>query len=46
MVADAALWLILVLAILFLWCGCRMTRRPPKVSKNAADLPGTLDHTA
>jgi hypothetical protein len=43
MVADAALWVILAIAILFLWYGCRMTRPVP----NAVDEPSdAIDRAA
>jgi hypothetical protein len=31
MVADAALWALLVLGIAFIWCGCHYTRPAAKV---------------
>lgn len=37
MVADAALWAILLVAIAFIWCGCHFTRRPPEVAAESAE---------
>lgn len=46
MVADAALWVILLAAIAFITLGCHMTRRAPKVARDAGRLPSTLDRAA
>jgi len=44
MVADAALWAILVVAIAFISCGCHFTRRPRKVAAESTDR--ALDRAA
>ncbi len=32
MVADAVLWVLFAVAIVFIWCGCHNTRRTPEAS--------------
>jgi hypothetical protein len=44
MVADAALWALLVIAIAFITCGCHCTRPAPKVVADKADR--NLDRAA
>jgi hypothetical protein len=37
MVADAALWTILAIAVAFIACGCYYTRPAPKVAMDKVD---------